>query len=60
MIRVKRIREADEKGIGRMFYDMNGEGGGIFIEDENVKGNESVKGKGDKLKGNDIGGEMGG
>ena len=58
IITLKTITEPDEKGIRTIFYDMNGQARRIFIQDENVKANESVKPKADKLNPNHIGAQM--
>ena len=58
IITLKTITEPDEKGVRTIFYDMNGQARRIFIQDENVKANASVKPKADKLNPNHIGAQM--
>src|SRR5699024_12209434 len=54
IITLKTITEPDEKGVRTIFYDMNGQARRIFIQDENVKADASVKPKADKLNPNHI------
>src|SRR5699024_9763305 len=54
IITLKMITEPDEKGVRTIFYEMNGQARRIFIQDENVKANTSVKHKEDKLNPNHI------
>jgi pyruvate carboxylase len=58
IITLKAITEADEKGVRTIFFDMNGQARRIYIQDENVKANASVKPKADKLNPNHIGAQM--
>ncbi|GAA6822258.1 pyruvate carboxylase [Helicobacter pylori] len=58
IITLKAITEPDEKGVRTIFYDMNGQARRIYIQDENVKANASVKPKADKLNPNHIGAQM--
>ncbi|MBF7017396.1 pyruvate carboxylase [Staphylococcus durrellii] len=58
IITLKAITEPDEKGVRTIFYDMNGQARRIYIQDENVKANVSVKPKADKLNPNHIGAQM--
>jgi pyruvate carboxylase len=58
IITLKAITEPDDKGVRTIFYDMNGQARRIYIQDENVKANASVKPKADKLNPNHIGAQM--
>jgi pyruvate carboxylase len=58
IITLKAITEPDEKGVRTIFFDMNGQARRIYIQDENVKANASVKPKADKLNPNHIGAQM--
>lgn len=58
IITLKAITEPDDKGVRAIFYDMNGQARRIYIQDENVKANASVKPKADKLNPNHIGAQM--
>ncbi|HJF67501.1 MAG TPA: pyruvate carboxylase [Staphylococcus kloosii] len=58
IITLKAITEPDEKGVRTIFFDMNGQARRIYIQDENVKANASVKPKADKLNPNHIGSQM--
>ena len=58
IITLKAITEPDDKGVRTIFFDMNGQARRIYIQDENVKANASVKPKADKLNPNHIGAQM--
>ncbi|MDN0188309.1 pyruvate carboxylase [Staphylococcus arlettae] len=58
IITLKAITEPDDKGVRTIFFDMNGQARRVYIQDENVKANASVKPKADKLNPNHIGAQM--